>query len=401
MKSLLISSIYFPPQIGGISHFMQSIGSALGPDRVCCLTGVPASDCRTRNAFHPRVYRRPRAFAKSPYIQAVSWGLTISQIMLRERPQVVQLATAYDGYLGLWLRRWLRLPFVIYAHGNEILVAMQSDWRKPRLALQQANRILANSRFTAKLVEQAGVAPDRIEIVHPGCDIHRFRPLEPKMDLRQRLLGHRHRDRVILTVGGLVERKGHDMVIRALPRLRKSLPQVSYLIVGDGPCRGELEALACKMEVRDHVVFAGLVPATELPDVYALSDVFIMPSREQLEAFAVEGFGMVFHEASACAKPVVGGLSGGISEAIVEGVTGLLVNPHDPEEIASVLKRILTSKELAARLGEGGRARVVKEFNWARVGARVQGILDSVLRKKGQNSFPPRDRTTPQLPGNN
>ena len=327
--------------------------------------------------------------------------MTISEIMLREQPRVVQLATAGEGYLGLWLRRWLRLPFVIYAHGNEILAGMQSDWKKPRLALQQADRVLANSQFTAKLVERAGVVPDRIEIVHPGCDIDRFRPVGPKMDLRQRLLGHRYGDRVILTVGGLVARKGHDMVIRALPRLRKSVPEVTYLIVGDGSYRSQLEALATAMGVRDRVVFAGRLPAEDLPDIYALSDVFVMPSREQLEACDVEGFGMVFLEASACAKPVVGGRSGGVSEAIVEGVTGLLVNPHDPEEIASVLKRIVTSEELAARLGEAGRAHVVKEFDWAKVGARVQEILGSVLRENGQNSHPPHDRTMPHPPGNN
>ncbi len=385
MKSLLISSIYFPPQAGGISHFMAGVASALGPDRVCCLTGVPANRRASSGGPGSRVYRRPAAFAQSKPIQAVGWALAITQIMARERPQLVQLATAYEGYLGLWIRRWLRLPFVIYAHGNEILDGMGAKkWQKPRLALQRADRVLANSQFTAALVQKAGVGPERIEIVYPGCEVERFRPLPSRPDLRERLLGSRHSDRVILTVGNLVARKGHDMVIRALPRLRLAIPDVTYLIVGDGPYRTQLESLATVMEVRDRVIFAGQIPAEDLPAFYALSDVFVMPSRQDLETSDVEGFGLVFLEANACAKPVVGGYSGGVPEAIIDGVTGLLVKPHDPGDIANALRRLLGDSDLANRLGRQGYLRVVRDFDWTRVGERVQEILNSILR---ENSF--------------
>lgn len=377
MKSLLISSLYFPPQIGGISNFIAAVASTLGPERVCCLTAVRANGATVDDGFGPRVYRRPMAFARTKPLQAVGWGAAIAQIVARERPKAVQLATAYEGYLGLWLRRWFKLPFVVYAHGNEILDVMQEGWEKPRVALQQANRVLANSHFAANLVQKAGVAPNRIEIVYPGCNIDRFRPLPRQMELRHRLLGARYRDRVILTVGNLVAHKGHDMVIRALPKLRLNIPEVTYLIVGDGPYRTQLEALGAAMGVQDRVIFAGQVPDEDLPDIYALSDVFVMPNREQLEACDVEGFGLVFLEANACGKPVVGGRSGGVPEAIVDGVTGLLVNPHDPEDIANALARLLTDGDLALRLGQQGRLRVVRDFAWARVADRVQRILDS------------------------
>jgi len=192
-------------------------------------------------------------------------------------------------------------------------------------------------------------------------------------------LGTRDRGRIILTVGGLVARKGHDMVIRALPRLRQTVPDVMYLIVGDGPYRTQLETLAVALGVQDHVIFVGKVPGEYLPDIYALSDVFVMPSREQLNVCDVEGFGIVFLEANACGKPVVGGRSGGIPDAIIDGVTGLLVNPHDPEDIANALARLLTDGDLAVRIGRQGRLRVASDFNWARLGRRVRGILDSIL----------------------
>ena len=382
MKSLLISSLYFPPRVGGISHLMGEITSALGPDRVCCLTSQLANEAAVHESFGSTVYRRPAVFAaKAKCLRAAAWGATVAEVMVRERPQIVQLATVGEGPLGLWLRQWLKLPFVVYAHGKEILNSVQGNRRKSQLALQQADRVLAVSHFTANLVQQVGIAPERIEVVHPGCDSDRFRPVPPRMDLRQKLLGARCKDRVILTVGALVERKGHDMVIRALPRLRQTIPEVTYLIVGNGPQRHALESLATHMGVRDHVIFAGRAATEDLPDIYALGDVFVMPSR-RLETCSVEGFGLVFLEAGACAKPVVGGRSGGIPDALVDGVTGLLVNPHDPEDIANALARLLADRDLAMRLGQQGRLRVVRDFNWARVGDRVQGILESILREK-------------------
>jgi len=378
MKSLLISSIYFPPNVGGIAEITAAVASALGPERVCCLTGVAANETGGRNHFRPTVYRRPAAFARNKLLQAGGWGMAISEIMIRHRPSIVQLATAYDAYLGLWLRKWFRLPYVVYAFGNEILDATQSNWGRDRLAVQRADRVLAISRFAATLVEKAGVRPERIDIVNPGCDAQMFRPMAPRMELRQKLLGPRPGP-VVLTVGNLVARKGFDMVIRALPRLRQTVPDVTYLIVGAGPYGDELESLAVATGVRDHVVFAGMIPHKELPDVYALSDVFVMPSREQLWKSDVEGFGLVFLEASSCGKPVVGGRSGGVPEAVEDGATGLLVNPHEPEEIAGTLARLLTDTDLAKRLGQEGRRRVVRDFDSARVGDRVHGILESLL----------------------
>jgi phosphatidylinositol alpha-1,6-mannosyltransferase len=239
---------------------------------------------------------------------------------------------------------------------------------------------MANSRFTASLVERAGVRPERISVIHPGCDVETFRPLAPDPALRQRLLGDRAGDRVIMTVGGLVARKGHDMVIRALPALRRRVPNVTYLIVTSDP-RGydsELDAIARAAGVRDRVVFAYHVPTAELPKVYALSDVFVMPSRTNTAACDIEGFGIVYLEANACGKPVVAGRSGGVADAVEDGVTGLLVDPQDPDAIAETVGRVLTDASLAARLGRQGRARTEAEFTWTRVADRVQHIVEGL-----------------------
>jgi len=292
------------------------------------------------------------------------------------------LGSIDEGQIALTLRDWLKMPFIVFAAGNEILDVIEEKWPKPMLALQTADRVVAISRYTASFVERAGVDPSRIEIVYPGYDTNRFRPLEDRLELRQKLLGERYRDQVILTVGNLVARKGHDTTIRSLPRLLQRVPDVTYLVVGDGPYRSPLETLATGLGVRNRVIFAGRLADEDLAQLYALCDVFVMPSRAQLDEKDVEGFGIVFLEANACAKPVIGGRSGGVPEAIVDGVTGLLVDPNDSGELADAIARLLTDREFANRLGQQGRERAVNEFSWRRAADSVQGILDSVKREQ-------------------
>jgi len=382
MKSLLISGAYYPPQVGGLSQFMSKLATTMGRERVCCLTGVSQNGRVSTREDGPRVYRFPTAFSKSRYVRAVGRGAAITQIMVQERPQVTMLGSIDEGQIALTLRNWLKLPFIVFAAGNEILDVIEEKWPKPMLALQTADRVVAISRYTASFVERAGVDPSRIEIVYPGYDTNRFRPLEDRLELRQKLLGERYRDQVILTVGNLVARKGHDTTIRSLPKLLQLVPDVTYLIVGDGPYRSQLETLATELGVRNRVIFAGRLADEDLAQLYALCDVFVMPSRAQLDEKDVEGFGIVFLEANACAKPVIGGRSGGVPEAIVDGVTGLLVDPNDSGELADAIARLLTDREFAHRLGQQGRERAVNEFSWRRAADSVQGILDSVKREQ-------------------
>ena len=359
---------------------MAALFEQLGPARVCCLTGVPYPGERNRELIG-HVYRRPAAFRRPRSRKAIAWGLALMEIMARERPRAVQIAIIDDGHLGVWLKRWLRLPFLVYAHGNDILRVLQGAWPRQRTDLQAADRVVANSRYTAGLVEQAGVDPHRIHVIYPGCDAERFRPRHVDPVLHGRLLGERTGGPILLTVGNLVERKGHDMIIQALPRVVARLPNVTCLIVGDGPYRGALDRLAREVGIRDHIVFAGRVDANDLPAVYALSDVFVMPSRVRPAECDVEGFGLVFLEANACGKPVIGGRTGGIPEAIVDGETGFLVDPESPADIGARLLTVLSDPDRAAEMGRRGRNRVRAQFSWAGATAQIQDLITTMARR--------------------
>lgn len=383
MKVLLISEVYFPPQVGGISRIMERLALVLGRERLCCLTGVLAGPGDTA-AGGARVYRWPTLFShRSRILRRLAWGCMLGLILLRERPGAGLLGTVNDGRYGLWLRRWCGLPYVVFVHGNEIsrILSAPADHGLELRTLAQADRVVAVSRFTAGLVERAGVPADRIEVVYPGCDVDVYVPQPANPELRRKLLGRRGENRVILTTGNLVARKGHDIVIRALARVREVVPDVTYLIVGDGPYRADLEQLAQSRGVQDHVVFAGQASDAELPAIYALADVFIMASRERREADDVEGFGLVYLEAGACGKAVIGGRSGGIPEAIVERVTGLLVDPEDPDDVARALIRCLTEPGFSAALGKAGADRARREFTWPQYADRIQRVLAGVGKR--------------------
>jgi phosphatidylinositol alpha-1,6-mannosyltransferase len=182
--------------------------------------------------------------------------------------------------------------------------------------------------------------------------------------------------RVILTVARLDYHKGHADVIRALPGVIERVGETAYLIVGDGPLRDELKQLARSLGVEEEVVFLGPVDDSRLVELYNLADVFIMISQETEKD--VEGFGLVFLEANACGKPVVGGDSGGVAEAIAHKVTGLLVHPGDVEGIACALTDVLSDEGLARRLGSAGRRRVEREYNWASTAAKLWAVFKDV-----------------------
>jgi phosphatidylinositol alpha-1,6-mannosyltransferase len=178
---------------------------------------------------------------------------------------------------------------------------------------------------------------------------------------------------MLLTVGRLVPRKGVDTVLRALPRIAASVPEVQYVVAGTGPDRNRLERLAVRNGVRDRVHFVGYVADDVLSSYYSAADLFVMPAREALPD--VEGFGLVFLEANACGTPAVGARSGGIPDAIVDGETGLLVPPNAPGSLAEATTRILTTPDLADTLGRQGRHRAVNEASWDQIADRIYDHL--------------------------
>jgi phosphatidylinositol alpha-1,6-mannosyltransferase len=168
------------------------------------------------------------------------------------------------------------------------------------------------------------------------------------------------------------------MVIRAMPLILARVPEARYVMVGDGPLRASLERLAIALDVAHAVRFAGEVSDAEVDGWYRACEVFVLAARESGADGGAEGFGIACVEASARGAPVVGGRSGGIPDAVIDGQTGLLVDPRDPGEIAEAVVRLLTEPALAARLGAEGRRRAAEELTWPRAADRFCEVLVQV-----------------------
>jgi phosphatidylinositol alpha-1,6-mannosyltransferase len=180
---------------------------------------------------------------------------------------------------------------------------------------------------------------------------------------------------VIVCVSRLVARKGQDVLIRALPQIRRAVPGVALLIVGGGPHREQLESMVREARLERDVVLTGSVPFEELPAHYAAGDVFAMPCRSRLRGLEVEGLGIVYLEANACGLPVVAGDSGGAPDAVIEGKTGHVVDGRDVDAVADRLIGLLSDDERRRAMGAAGREWVTREWQWSKLGARLQGLL--------------------------
>jgi len=194
------------------------------------------------------------------------------------------------------------------------------------------------------------------------------------IDIRRR---HNVEDRMLLlTVGRLVVRKGHDNVIAALPLIKKKIPGVHYLIVGDGSHRKNLEEQVMSAGLCNNVTFVGYVPCEELGAYYCACDLFIMISREL--PGSVEGFGIVYLEAGAVGKAVVAGRSGGTSDAVIDGETGVLVEPENVEEVSAVVTGLLLDPQQRELLGSNGKRRVLQEYSWGSVAERFGDLFQEI-----------------------
>jgi phosphatidylinositol alpha-1,6-mannosyltransferase len=212
--------------------------------------------------------------------------------------------------------------------------------------------------------------------MYPGADMDAFRPDLPVDDLRAR---HGLDGRpTVVCVSRLVARKGQDVLIRAMPGIGRRVRDAALLLVGGGPARARLERLAASAP-DGSVVFAGQVSEADLPRYYRLGDVFAMPCRSRLGGLEVEGWGNVFVEAAACARPVVVGDSGGAREALVPGETGLLVDGADVCAVAESVGSLLADPDRAEAMGRAGRERVERAFTWERAAAELARWLGDAV----------------------
>ncbi len=260
-------------------------------------------------------------------------------------------------------------------HGHEVGWSMLPVARSALRRIGDGSDVVTYvSRYTRNRFASAFGPGAALEHLPPGVDTDRFVP-DPaaRAEMRSRYgLGERP---VIVCLSRLVPRKGQDMLIRALPAIREQVDGAALVIVGGGPYLATLHRLARQAGITEHVTFTGGVPGAELPAHHAMADVFAMPCRTRGAGLDVEGLGIVYLEASATGVPVVAGRSGGAPETVQDGVTGLVANGSDVDEIATAVAEILTDPDRAAQMGAAGRRWAVDNWQWRAQAARLAKLL--------------------------
>lgn len=287
-----------------------------------------------------------------------------------------------SGTIGYLCKQFLGKPYILWVYGGETTPVYMKGrfsafWAKT--LLNNAEKLVTNSKFCQKEFLDYGFSESKCPIILPATDPDFFTPGKPPDGLVRKW--NAEGDIILLTVARVSERKGHDLVIRSLPKILRRHPQVKYLIVGKGPDTERLKKLSVDLGVGDKVVFCGFVPDEELPDYYRLCDLYVMPNREVFDSTdSIEGFGISFIEASACGKPVIGGRSGGAVEAIAEGESGFLVLSEAVEEFTEAVCKLIEDKDLRKKMGRLGRLRVEKEMDWRTRGVTVVEIEKSIAK---------------------
>jgi phosphatidylinositol alpha-1,6-mannosyltransferase len=373
-RTLLVTNDY-PPRVGGFQRTLQALVSQLPVDRVgvFCPTGDGAAEFDER-AGYP-VFRQPeRSLLPTPDV-----GRRVEAAVDELGAEVVLFGATYPlAMLGPGLAA-RGTPYLAAAHGFEYWLSVAPGTHSlMRYATSKAARVpVMCSRFIARTVRTAVPRSVPVSVLYPGADVEVFRPDLQSADLRARHgIGERP---LVVCVSRLVARKGQDVLILGMERLRRRVPDAALLIVGGGPYEGKLRSLAAVAPPRS-VFFSGEVSEEDLPRYYATGDVFAMPCRSRLAGLEVEGWGNVFIEAAACGKPVVVGDSGGAREALVDGETGVLVNGNDPEAVSDAVAGLLEDPARARAMGEAGRARVLAGHTWPAVAARLALWLQGAAR---------------------
>lgn len=281
---------------------------------------------------------------------------------LKANVDIVHLHFIGMGSFFCWVGcRFKNLPLVATVHGIDVCPKNFFHGILLRFYLLFPKRVMAVSNYTKKLTSEL-TNEKKIVVVNNGVDLEKLRPNQNReaFKRRQKLKGKK----VLLSIGGLVERKGHDRVIRALPGIVNEFPNLIYLIVGKGKEENNLKKLAESLGVEKNVRFLGYVSNEDVGNYLNICDIFVLMSRTIKNEGGIEGFGIVFIEASAIGKPVIGGKSGGTADSIKDKVTGFRINPNDRKELQRKIVLLLRNKRLKGKMEKEGKRRVLKEFLW-------------------------------------
>lgn len=353
---ILLATLEYPPHIGGVANYYENLKN-YWPER---------DDFIVLDNSQGKLLAKRKFF---PWLKSI---ITIAQAFFTHKADLVLIGQILPlGTSAALLSLCFPFRYGIFFHGLDYSLSVSTPFKRKlsRFILSRATIIIcANSEVKRKLIETRESLTPKIEVINPGAIAEDFdQSIKTELIDRYHLAGKK----IILSLGRLVRRKGFDRVIQSLDQLQ--IDNFYYLICGQGVEKKYLSDLAQASRHRDKILFVDNLSQAEKWACFSLCDIFIMPSRNIAGDF--EGFGIVYLEANLMSKPVIAGASGGVADAVEDGVNGLLVNPEDNNEIAQALNKLLGNPILAEKLGKQGKERALEYFNWPKQSLKLLKIL--------------------------
>jgi phosphatidylinositol alpha-1,6-mannosyltransferase len=380
---LVIISSEFPPGPGGIGNHAHQLAlnlHRLGWEVTIISPQDYASgeEAERFNSAQPfRVIHVPSGRGR---LREAFHRLGVACRLAREHKPNVLLGS---GLSGVWVAAALgairRLPSAAVAHGSEFGMKRGISRAINRWAYHQASTVIAVSQFTRGVMERAGIRPRRIEVIPNAADHRRFTllPETERQSFRQKA-GFNGAS-LMLTVGHVSERKGQEVVIRALPHIARRVPDIHYLMIGLPTLQEQLTQLAEQLGVRDRVHFLGVVTNDDMVRWLNCADVFVMTSCTTPDGDC-EGFGIAVVEAALCGKPAVVSAQSGLIEAIQDGVTGFAVPERDATAMAEAVISLLTDPTRCQTMGAAAWDRAMREQTWETCARKYDALLRQIAK---------------------
>lgn len=366
---LLIVSPNYPPQQGGVQTYSYELSVHLRPlvNKLAIVAPWQKDAHVVDKVLDFSVHRIPTIGDNF----AFSGILPVAAIATKGKYDAIFCSHWSAAYPALLAQRiGVTRNLFVGVHGKEVslrpfakhaVLQRRYDEIRRRVFLG-ATRLFPVSHYSAALLEKAGVDPKRIQVVPNGVNLSHF--FSEDVHSSRKMLGLSQNHRIVLTVARLVARKGIDTTLRALALLKQRHADFIYVIVGRGPDQHRLETMVINLGLQGQVLFRpGVADGEELRAYYNACDIFVMPARSEVPD--VEGFGLVFLEASACAKPVIAARAGGVVDAVQDEVTGFLIDPPDDvPALAAKLNQLMLDDALCRQLGAAGFAWVTNHMTW-------------------------------------
>jgi len=301
---------------------------------------------------------------KLPFLKWLPAYFALRQKIKQEKIEHILIGQILPlGTVALICARFGKTEYSVILHGLDLAFALKR-WRKKWLAgkiLKNSKKIICSNGYVAEMARRAFSDLERkIDVVNPGVENRATRNAQLVTQIRDKY--NLENKIILLSVGRLVKRKGFDKVIGAMPAVLKQVPNLVYFILGNGEEIDNFKFKISNLKLEKNIIIITDAPDDEKNIWYNLSDIFIMPARNIGGDF--EGFGIVYLEANLAGKPVIAGRSGGVPDAVIDGLNGLLVNPESVADITQAIIKLALDPDLRRKLGEQGRIRAINDFNW-------------------------------------